>query len=301
MGNILVTGVGGNVGQYIAEQLSASGYSVVGVYRNKKPQNVKYRLVQSDLADGIPEIEDVTSIIHIAANIDGNVYEQIRDNINATVNLLKFAEDRQTHNFIYTSSVSVYGNVSGELEIDSNIVNPGIYGATKYIAENLVMNANIPYKLVAGLPRMLGPFVNLKNSQHSGFLTLTKKILKGEDVVCYVPYTQYNNYMHVSDLAAFLLVLLQQERSGYEKVLLGAKDKLTMTEILQIMKAAIKSKSQIIIEDKGISPICGLININEAIKIGYAPQSSIIILRQFMREQSIKISKQYRENAEKCC
>ncbi len=46
---ILVTGVGGNVGQYIGNDLANEGYEVVGIYRNSKPGNANYKLVNVDV------------------------------------------------------------------------------------------------------------------------------------------------------------------------------------------------------------------------------------------------------------
>lgn len=280
---ILITGVGGNVGQYLAQALHMYGYPVIGVYRNAKPHNHEYKLVYTDLSKDKLEFEDVDTIIHVAAGLDGSAERLVEDNINATMNLVRFAEQRKVKSFIYMSSVSVYGEVDGELDIDSDIVNPGVYGATKYLSESLVKEANIPSKVIIGLPRMLGPFVDLDHTQGSGFLTMTKKILNDEDVTCYIPNQIYNNYMHVSDLANFLKVLLEDElKDGYIKVLLGAKDRLSMLEILQIMKEAIHSKSEFIIEETAENPKCALVCIDKAVSMGYNPMCSAEILRHFI-------------------
>lgn len=49
MKKVLVTGVGGNVGQYIGNDLANEGYEVVGIYRNSKPANANYKLVNADV------------------------------------------------------------------------------------------------------------------------------------------------------------------------------------------------------------------------------------------------------------
>lgn len=50
MKKILITGVGGNVGRYIGDDLADAGYEVVGVYRNKIPMGSNYILIQADLS-----------------------------------------------------------------------------------------------------------------------------------------------------------------------------------------------------------------------------------------------------------
>lgn len=289
MGYILITGVGGNVGQYLAQALHVYGHSVIGIYRNTEPHSHAYRLIQTDLSKDKLEFEDVDTIIHVAAGLEGSAERLVDDNINATMNLVRFAEMKKVKRFIYMSSVSVYGEVDGELDIDSDIVNPGIYGMAKCLSERLVKEADIPSKVVIGLPRMLGPFVDLNNTQGSGFLTMTKKILNGEDVTCFIPNQIYNNYMHVSDLADFLEVLLEDKlEDRYIKVLLGAKDRLSMLEILQIMKETIYSKSKIHIRETGEMAKCALVSIDAAIQLGYRPCDSRETLRKFMLELLIR-------------
>ncbi|MCM1261992.1 MAG: NAD-dependent epimerase/dehydratase family protein [Butyrivibrio sp.] len=53
MKRILITGVGGNVGQYIANNLAHAGYEVIGVCRNHIPQHADYELLYADLSDTI--------------------------------------------------------------------------------------------------------------------------------------------------------------------------------------------------------------------------------------------------------
>jgi nucleoside-diphosphate-sugar epimerase len=240
-----------------------------------------------NLTEQIPEIDDIDTIIHAAACLYGNAKQLVSDNSNATGNLINYAERHRVNKFIYLSTVSVYGDVDEELDTDSDIINPSVYGGTKYIAEKLLEESNIPTKLVIGLPRMLGPFVDLENTQGSGFLTMTKKLLREEDVTCYIPNLPYNNYMHVQDLVVFLEKYIygrEKQASGYRKILLGAKDRLSMMEILEIMKTASRSRSNIIPEDRGIKPHCSLVSIDAAVKMGYEPRTSEEMLVQFIND-----------------
>jgi nucleoside-diphosphate-sugar epimerase len=285
MKRILVTGVGGNVGQYLAQRLYMAGYSVIGTYRNNQPESVEYDLLHTDLAETEMEIKNIDTVIHVAGRIAGSTDQLVTDNIKATMNLIHFAETHNVKKFVYMSTVSVYGDVEKELRIDGDICNPSIYGCTKYLAENLVKEANIPIKLVIGLPRMLGPFVDMEHTQDSGILTMVKKIMRDEDVVCYIPKVRYNTYMHVSDLADFVVAFLQKEANReYEKVLLAVRDRLYMTDIMKIIKEAAQSKSKIIIEDQGIMPHCASVSIEKALEMGYTPKSAKEVWCRFVNE-----------------
>lgn len=287
MKRILVTGVGGNVGQYLAKYLHEAGYYVIGVYRNRTPNLELNELLQMDLSKKELHIEAVDVIIHAAATIVGKAEQLIEDNINSTKNLLRYAEENEVKQFIYLSTVSVYGNVSGKLTVYSDIINPSLYGTTKWFAENLVKESKILDRMIVGLPRMLGPFVDLENTKNSGFLMMAKKILFGENVTCFISNSHYNNFMHVEDLAKFLDVLITTVNSGYRKVLLGTAEELSMFDILQIMKESVQSKSEISrVEDKlqTRNSACALISIQDAVEIGYQSMKAQEVLRKFMIE-----------------
>ena len=118
MKKILITGVGGNVGRYIGDDLADAGYEVVGVYRNKIPMGSNYILIQADLSkhfSGGGGITDVDTVIHVAAALSGSTRTLIRDNIEATKNLVCWAEQTHVKRLIYLSTVSVYGRVKGEV------------------------------------------------------------------------------------------------------------------------------------------------------------------------------------------
>lgn len=54
MMRIIVTGVGGNVGQYIGNDLAHAGHEVIGIYRNTSPQSADYKLVKADISGVTP-------------------------------------------------------------------------------------------------------------------------------------------------------------------------------------------------------------------------------------------------------
>lgn len=287
MKRVLVTGVGGNVGQYLAKYLYENGYYVIGIYRNQIPNLELNELLQMDLSKKELHMEAVDVIIHAAASIVGKAEQLIEDNINSTKNLLRYAEEKAVKQFVYLSTVSVYGNVSGKLTVYSDIINPSLYGTTKYLAENLVKESKILDRMIVGLPRMLGPFVDLENTKNSGFLAMAKKILLGENVACFIPNSHYNNFMHVEDLAKFLHGFITTVNSGYRKVLLGTDEELCMFDILQIMKEAVQSKSEIYKAKDELqtrNPACALISIQDAVEIGYHPMRAREVLRKFMVE-----------------
>lgn len=285
---ILITGVGGNVGQYLAEKYSRDGIDVIGVYRHNAPKNNQYIIHKADLyTDDLDEVikEDVDVVIHAAACLSGTTEQLVNDNIIATKRLIEYSLRSKVKTFIYLSSVSVYGDVHEELNLSSPVCNPTTYGITKLLSEKIVTESLIPQKIIIQLPRMLGPYVDLKKSAGSGFLIMTQKLLKNEDIKCNIFDSSYNNYLHVHDLACFIEHILES-RMETGKFILGARDNYTMGQILTIMKEAIGSKSDIIATECSKNPACSVIDISEACLEGFNPQSSDAILSRFIKEMN---------------
>lgn len=148
--------------------------------------------------------------------------------------------------------------------------------------------AEIPEKLIVQLPRMIGPYVSLEHTEDSGFLSMTKRILIGENVNCFIPEQRYNNYLHVSELGGFLKYLLAKEVwKENDTVLLGARDKFTMLHILRTMRDEIKSSSEIIAKENGTTPVCSLINTDKAQRLGFRPYNTEDMLKRFIKEVHI--------------
>jgi len=286
---ILITGAGGNVGQYIALSLAEAGYEVIGIYRTVQPACADYQLIQEDLSKHKLELTGIDTIVHAAASLTGSAKKMIGDNLKATENLIEFAEERQVKRFLLLSTVSVYGNAGEEVSEKSQMVNPGSYGMSKYLSECLVRESFVPEKIIIQLPRMLGPFVNLQDTKESGFLTMAKRILCNEDVVCFAPEVSYNNYLHVKELSYFVKQILScSEGPESRTMLIGAKERMKMIEILGIMKDEVGSKSRIIAKKTADLPKCSTIDISKAVKSGFSPGNAEYMLRRFMREMDAK-------------
>lgn len=286
---VLITGASGLVGKNLVYYLKNMGYEIIGTYHNTVPDNSGDLYVKCDLSKGLTIQNEVDAIIHCAALLEGRAESQearnmVESNIIATHNVTEFAERKSVKKLIYLSSVSVFGDVQGVLHEDSNYINVGLYGMTKRIAEFMINEANIDMKCSIRLPRMLGPGIDLNNTRESGLLKMIQKLVRDEEVVCYIPEVRYNNFMHVLDLAEFLSLLLKMDHMDEPEINLGARDNLKMLDILNLIRNELNSKSKIEVEDKGIISKCALIDITKAMKYGYDPQSSEDVLRNFIKE-----------------
>jgi UDP-glucuronate 4-epimerase len=128
---VLVTGGAGFIGSHLVDSLLADGHAVVAVdnfdpfyARSVKERNIAahrdhrgYQLIEGDIRD--PQLiarlpRDCDVIVHLAAkagvrpSIDDPVtYQAV--NVAGTQNLLEFARQSRTRQFVFASSSSVYG------------------------------------------------------------------------------------------------------------------------------------------------------------------------------------------------
>jgi UDP-glucose 4-epimerase len=132
---LLITGGAGYIGSHtIVEILETTGYDVVSidnlsnasenVFENifqitgKKVRNYNIDLCDMEKLRAFFETEkDISGVIHFAAlkSVPESVsfpYLYYHNNINSLLNLLECCKDNEISNFIFSSSCSVYGNIS---------------------------------------------------------------------------------------------------------------------------------------------------------------------------------------------
>lgn len=120
MPRILITGIQGFTGQYLANELTAQGFDVAGFGLDSPNRTGPYRLVPCNLLDEAATADAVKqlrpdAVVHLAAIAfvaHGNVDEIYRTNIVGTRNLLAALAGmaRRPHSVILASSANVYGN-----------------------------------------------------------------------------------------------------------------------------------------------------------------------------------------------
>ena len=155
----LVTGAAGFVGSHLAEQLSASGWEVVGVDCASPYYDVAQKhanVAALGAAGGITYVDGDLLAMDLAALLDGIdvVFHQagqpgvrsswdgftsyVEQNVLVTKRLLDAARAAGTMRFVFASSSSVYGNALSYPTREDTLPRPqSPYGVTKLAAEHL--------------------------------------------------------------------------------------------------------------------------------------------------------------------
>jgi len=254
---ILVTGGTGYIGSHTVVELQQSGFEVVvidnlsnstatiieqiGRISGKKPRFYELDLCnEAALRVFFRENYDLTGVIHFAAfkAVGESVESPLKyyhNNLVSLLNLLRFMEEFETNNFVFSSSCTVYGQPNElpvtELAPIKKAFSP--YGNTKQISEEIIEDTVVS----AGLRAILLRYFNPIGAHESGligelpigipnnlvpFITQTaigkrqKLMVFGNDYDT-PDGTAIRDYIHVVDLAKAHVVAIDRLLKGDNK------------------------------------------------------------------------------------
>lgn len=142
MKKIIITGANGFIGQNLVTYLSQFDYQIFALIRpNTFPEfkfNKKIHIFQGDITDStvLSKIIQKNSIV---INLAANPYhktESYRTIVEGTKTLIKISKNKKIKKFIQLSSQA------------TKIKNQGIYGKSKAIADQLLINSKVPYTIL---------------------------------------------------------------------------------------------------------------------------------------------------------
>jgi nucleoside-diphosphate-sugar epimerase len=255
----LVTGAGTFLGHPLALRLVEGGTEVKAIYRttNQWVDGLANRpgieLIQADLSDAQSlsraRIGDCQVILHLAATSprpDVGVADLIRDNVLATSNLCAYALNHGVKTFIFMSSMSVYGQVTGSVVgAQTATTNPSPYGATKRLCEQMLEDASDRLATIAlRLPAILG-----KGARRHWLATVLERAKAGEQITIHNPAAPFNNAVDANYLAIFIAALTNRELAGFTAVPLASQGYLSIRDVVRKIVDGFRSPSETLIRE----------------------------------------------------
>ena len=185
---IIVTGGSGDLGQALIPKLVSDGFNCISISkkssRNKLVKNVKcditnFRKLNLVINKFKPDI-----IIHLAG-LTGNIAcetnpkKAFLTNVFGTLNILK-SSIKLKPKIIFISTGEIYGKTKTKVNENALPKPVNIYGITKMLSENLILNYSTDYKTPAVILRF--SYCYDENFTKRGFSSMFKKAISGEKI-----------------------------------------------------------------------------------------------------------------------
>ncbi|WP_270764161.1 NAD-dependent epimerase/dehydratase family protein [Weissella confusa] len=284
--SILIIGASGLVGTFLIDVLMRFNHEhegsilIFGMARNLTKLTNRFSeyegsslfsIVKADVTKEMKFEHRIDFILHGASNTHPMAYATdpvgtILTNVLGTKSVMDFASGKGTERVLFLSSVEIYGENAGDVElfdeqylgyIDSNTVRAG-YPEAKRVSESLIQAYRSQFgvnAVIARLSRVFGPTMQLGDSK-----ALSQFIANGvneRDIVLKSAGTQRFSYTYVGDVVSAILLLLFAGLDGAAYNVSDAEYNLSLGEMAELISHI--SGTQVVyeipdeIESKGYS------------------------------------------------
>ena len=261
---ILITGASGMIGSTLISALmeynreEKGNIQVVGLSRNQETAKTQlqdiidmpeFTYVSTDINCPLGDMGYFDYMIHCASNTHPRQYSSdpigtIMTNVLGTKNLLDYAVEHSVERFVFLSSVEVYGENRGDVDvfaedylgyIDCNSLRSG-YPEGKRLGESMcnayAKQHGIDF-VIPRLSRTYGPA--LLGTDSKAISQFIHKAAVGEDIVLKSKGNQLFSYTYSEDAAAAVLLIILKGLSGEAYNVSDKESALTLAELAQIL------------------------------------------------------------------
>ncbi|MFA5088828.1 MAG: dTDP-glucose 4,6-dehydratase [Candidatus Omnitrophota bacterium] len=291
---ILITGGAGFIGSEFARQAIQNDYPVIIVDRltyagdqaRLNKFNGRYKFYKVDICDkkrlqGIFRKEAPDIVVHFAAetHVDRSIHQDLlpflQTNIRGTQNLIDISRAASIKKFIHVSTDEVYGQITqGSFSEDSPLQPNNPYSATKAAADHLIRAAIRTYDFPATIVR---PSNNYGYWQYPEKLipVIIVKALRNKKIPIYGEGENIREWLHVSDCASAILLLLDKGEAGEIYNVGGNEEQKNIYTVKKILNLMGKSTALIqFVKDRPGHDLRYSLNSKKIHHLGWRPKFS---------------------------
>jgi nucleoside-diphosphate-sugar epimerase len=189
-------------------------------------------------------------IFHLASQQPSNkiiTYDDYyRSNVLSTIILLNYFNKKKIDFFLYTSTISIFGNNSNEVIDESTKPNPiNYYGLTKYIAESILQIESINFDSKLIICRLQSVFG--KDDGYGIVNTFYEALVKNECIEIYSNGTISRNLLLINDVIKVLITISKDfsKVENFEIFNIASSNSMKTVEIANFIKNHLQSNSKI--------------------------------------------------------
>ena len=246
--NLLVTGAAGFIGSSLSTRLLSNDHNVLTIdnlstgYEENIPLGVEF--IRGDCQDPtvIAQLSDkkFDAIIHIAGQSSGEIsfddptYD-LQTNTQSTLMLLDYAKKTGCRNFIYASTMSVYGNSENQPVHENMSLHPtSFYAVGKLASEHyLRLYSNFGINTTAlRLFNVYGPGQNLRNLRQGMVSIYLAQAMKNQKVLVKGSGDRFRDLVYIDDVVDAFYKTLSIQKIGYNCYNIGSGEKYSVNNII---------------------------------------------------------------------
>ncbi len=249
---IVLTGIGGFVGESIKSELLKHNHEVIGIEKKEINLNDGVRYLNLDISShdfvnkSTDLINDCDAIIHTAAIIDKDLFNKSigYSNCIGTQQVLHLSKLLSCHKFIFISSIQVIGKPLEIPVTEDHLTYPQTaYHASKLYGENLTML--IKEQNISPLIFRITAPIGVNMPKERILPVFICNCIKNKDIILYGKGLRKQNYIDVRDIA--LIIEKSLNFKNIEGIFnIGSDKSISNYELANICKSILKSKSEII-------------------------------------------------------
>ncbi len=251
----VITGGAGFIGSNLAKRLIERGDTVyvlddlsTGFLKNIPKEAIFNQVDVSDIRqlEGLKLPDKVGTVYHFAGQSSGEVSfdDPSRDidcNYRSTYNMLMIAGLMNAERFIYSSSMSVYGDVDASVTMvsEGHDCNPvSYYGCNKLASEKMISVFTKHSRIKPTILRFFnvyGPGQNMKNMKQGMLSIYMSYLLNDVPVTVKGSLDRFRDFIYIDDLLDVVINCDESIETCYETFNLGTGRKTTIFELLRAL------------------------------------------------------------------
>lgn len=246
--DLLVTGTAGFVGSSLCSKLLENDHKVVTIdnlstgYEENIPSGVEFIRGNCHDQTVIERLgnKKFDAVIHVAGQSSGEIsfddpIYDLQTNTQSTLMLLDYAKKTGCSNFIYASSMSVYGNLDKQPVYENMSLHPtSFYAVGKLASEHyLRLYSKFGIKTTAlRLFNVYGPGQNLKNLRQGMVSIYLAQAMKNRKVVVKGSGDRFRDLVYIDDVVDAFYKSLSISKIGYNCYNIGSGEKHSVKDII---------------------------------------------------------------------